>query len=260
MLIAVFVFVIGTCAGSFCSALLHRTRFGGSVVTGRSECVKCRHRLGFFDLIPIFSWLVRRGRCRYCRAPFGCQYLILEIVFGLLFLGAYWRFLPKEGVCLAAGCWADFARLAVFFVFLALVFVYDARYGEIPDSFSITGAVCAYVINVFANPSAWFWYLLAAAVGAAFFGAQYVVSRGKWIGDGDIILGIMIGAMVGWPFVIPAIFLAYILGLGVVIALVLSRRKQMSDTMPLGPLLALGTAIILTVPPQYFLRYFYAFA
>ncbi len=260
MITAFFVFLIGACVGSFCSALLHRTRYGGSMIAGRSECVSCKHRLGPLDLVPIASWLARRGRCRYCRAPVSWQYPAVEIAFGLLFLAAYYRSCGGDAVCVGHDSLAAAGRLAVFVIFLGLVFVYDARHGEIPDKFSITGAVLGFLINIFIQPSAWAWYLLAAAVGAGFFGAQYALSRGKWVGDGDILLGAMLGAMLGWPGVLTAVFGAYIIGLLVVIALMATGKKKLSDTVPLGPLLAAAAALVLLLPDGLIPNIWYAFS
>ena len=260
MITAFFVFILGACMGSFCSALLYRTRHGGSMVSGRSQCVSCKHRLGPIDLIPIASFLIRRGRCRYCKAKFSWQYLALEAGLGALFLAAYYRYCGIGYECLSApaGLMAA-SRLMVFLVFLVLVFVYDARYGEIPDSFSITGGAVALLINIAMKPNDWLWYLLAAGVGAAFFGVQYVVSAGHWVGDGDILVGAMIGAMVGWPSVFTALFSAYVLGLAVVVALMIVRKKKLSDTLPMGPLLAVGAAAVLFLPHGFIPYFWYAF-
>jgi prepilin signal peptidase PulO-like enzyme (type II secretory pathway) len=259
MITAFFVFVFGACIGSFCSAWLYRARSGDSIVTGRSECTSCHKRLAAIDLIPIVSQLICRSRCRYCKAKFSWSYMALEVGMGALFLGAYYRYCGFGFMCSASGQNFFMAmRLAFFLVFLALVFIYDARYGEIPDAFSITGGLVALTVNIFMKPNDWMWYLLAAAVGAAFFGAQYVLSRGKWVGDGDILLGAMIGAMVGWPFVIVSIFSSYILGLIVVFSLMILKRKKLDDTIPMGPLLALGAAAVLILPLSFFPFFWYA--
>jgi prepilin signal peptidase PulO-like enzyme (type II secretory pathway) len=128
---------------------------------------------------------------------------------------------------------------------LLLVAVYDARYGEIPDSFSVTGIALGFVLNIMIFPEIWWQYLLAAAVGSAFFGIQYLLGRGKWVGSGDIILGAMLGAMVGWPGIIAALFFAYLIGLAYVVVLLITRQKKMSDTIPLGPFLTAGAAVVL---------------
>jgi prepilin signal peptidase PulO-like enzyme (type II secretory pathway) len=109
------------------------------------------------------------------------------------------------------------------------------------------------------KPNDWMWYLLAAGVGAAFFGVQYVVSAGRWVGDGDILVGAMIGAMVGWSLVLPALFFAYVLGLAVVVALMIVRKKKLSDTLPMGPLLAAGAAAVLFLPFGFIPYFWYAF-
>jgi prepilin signal peptidase PulO-like enzyme (type II secretory pathway) len=177
------------------------------------------------------------------------QYLALEVGMGGLFLAAFYR------ACgwawwgdLPAACTVGWARFAAFLFILALVFVYDARYGEIPDSFSVTGIALGFVLNFAYAPGEWWRFILAAAVGAAFFGVQHVLGRGRWVGTGDIVLGAMIGAMVGWPDVLPALFVAYLIGLVFVVAFLTTGKKKMGDTIPLGPFLAAGTAAVLLTP------------
>jgi prepilin signal peptidase PulO-like enzyme (type II secretory pathway) len=244
--------------GSFCSALLYRTRHGGSMITGRSQCTSCKKQLAAIDLVPIVSWLSHRGRCRYCKAKVSWQYLALEVGMGVLFVAAYYRYCGAGYECLMipAGLLAA-GRLMVFLVFLALVFVYDARHGEIPDSFTITGGAVALLINISMKPGDWPWYLLAAAVGAAFFGAQYVLSRGRWVGDGDIFVGAMIGAMVGWPAVLASLFSSYVLGFALVVTLMAVKRKKLTDTLPMGPLLVVGAIAVLFLPLNFFPLFWY---
>jgi leader peptidase (prepilin peptidase) / N-methyltransferase len=260
MITALFVFVLGACAGSFCSALLYRTRHGGSVVSGRSRCTSCNKELGPLDLIPILSWLIRRGRCRFCKAPFSWQYLALEVVMGSLFVAAYYGSGCSGLICYPPSLWAEVGKKALFLVFLALIFVYDARHGEIPDSFSLIGALCAFILNVFINPVAWPALILAVIVGAGFFAVQYAISGGRWVGDGDILVGAMMGAMLGWPDTLTAIFVAYFIGMFAVAILMLVRKKSLNDAIPLGPFLALGTAAVIFLPPNFLLRFWYAFS
>lgn len=260
MITAFFVFLIGACVGSFSSALLHRMRYGGSVLFGRSRCASCRKALGPLDLVPVASWLALRGRCRHCRARFSWQYLALEIGFGSMFLLAFYGSCCYGMSCGGADCLLSAAKAAVFLVFLALVAVYDARHGEIPDAFSLTGTAVALILNAVFNPGAWYWYLAAAAAGAGFFGIQYALGRGKWVGDGDIMMGMMMGAILGWPNVFFGILAAYLMGLFYVIILMLVGRKRLGDTIPLGPFLAAGTAFALLVPGEFIYRFAYAFA
>ncbi len=260
MITAFFVFVLGTVFGSFASAWLHRLRFGGSVFKGRSKCASCAQDLSAVDLIPVVSYIIRRGRCRMCKQRVSWQYLALEVGMGVLFLLALNQScgtLFDSG--LTTGCAPSFARHAVFFFFLALVFVYDARHGEIPDAISVTGMVLGTAINLITDPSNWLNLLLAIAVGTAFFGAQYVVGRGRWVGSGDIVLGAMLGAMLGWPQVLVAIFIAYILGLLVVIVLLAMGKKKLTDTIPLGPFLTTAAALVLVTPLGDAWKYFYSF-
>jgi len=228
------------------------------MITGRSQCTSCKKQLATIDLIPIISWLARRGHCRYCKAKISWQYLALELGMGALFLAAYYRYCGFGYECLAVPIGLlNAARLMIFLVFLALVFVYDARYGEIPDSFTIMGGAVALLINIFIKPGDWLWYLLATAVGAAFFGAQYILSHGEWVGDGDILVGAMVGAMVGWPAVLASLFSSYVLGFALVVALVAAKRKKLTDTLPMGPLLVVGALAVLFIPLNLFPFFWY---
>jgi prepilin signal peptidase PulO-like enzyme (type II secretory pathway) len=246
MITAFFVFVLGAVAGSFLSALLHRMRFGGSVLRGRSRCVSCKLELSATDLVPIASYLWRRGKCRQCRAPIGWQYLGLEIGMGAVFLASLFAGCGTfQDIGVTGPCLLETGRLALFTIFLAGIFVYDARYGEIPDALSVTGTALALVINLIRAPGSLVWLVLAAAVGSGFFLMQHVLGRGKWIGTGDIVLGAMLGMMVGWPGIVMALFFAYLLGLAVVSYLLITRRKKLGDSIPLGPFLTAGALIVL---------------
>jgi len=255
MITAFFVFALGAMFGSFASAILHRTRYGGSVLRGRSRCVSCTRELSAVDLVPVVSWIVRKGRCRMCAVPVSWQYLALEVGMGGVFLAAY---ASACGVRLHDGlpgpCTADFTRLAAFLFVLALVFVYDARHGEIPDSFSVSGIILGLTVNLVRAPEEWWRLLLAVAAGAAFFGAQHLLGRGRWIGTGDILVGAMMGALVGWPGVLTALFAGYLIGFAFVIALLVTGKKKMKDRIPLGPFLTAGTALVLLFP-QLSIRY-----
>jgi prepilin signal peptidase PulO-like enzyme (type II secretory pathway) len=245
MIAAFFVIIFGACVGSFLSAILHRTRTGESFCRGRSKCPKCSHVLGVADLVPVLSWIFCRGKCRYCKAKVSWEYLGLEVGMAFCFLAAYYFRFPDLSFPLNSAAWLGLLVIFALLSLFALIFVYDARHGEVPDAFSLTALGVGLVGNIFLNPAGSWKFLLAAALGAGFFGAQYLASRGKWIGSGDILIGAAIGAAVGLWGLAAALFIAYTLGLAVTIVLLVSKKKTLESAIPLGPFLATGTAAVL---------------
>jgi len=104
MVVLVALFVLGLVFGSFVNALIWRVHKKKDIISGRSQCVKCGHRLAAKDLVPVLSWLALRGRCRYCKKPISWQYPIVEIALGLVFAASY-HFWP---VTLSGGQWLLF--------------------------------------------------------------------------------------------------------------------------------------------------------
>lgn len=129
------LFVFGTLFGSFASVLIWRIKSGeGGIATGRSHCGKCRHMLGVFDLVPIFSWAFLGGKCRYCREWISPVYPLLELTMGALFALSGYVFIDFS--LILAGSYLEMARLGLFLgaAFVAVTFVYyDILFMEIPD-------------------------------------------------------------------------------------------------------------------------------
>ncbi len=228
------IFIFGLILGSFLNVVIYRTEQGKSFVFGRSYCPKCKKTLAWYDNLPLLSFIVLRGRCRRCRKPISWQYPAVELATALIFLAVYWRF----------GWSVDFAAVAVFSAFLLLIFIYDAKHYLILDIFVLPALLIAFLFN-FGRGLGLVNLLVASALGAGFFGLQYAISRGKWIGDGDIRLGALMGAMLGWQQLLVALFAAYLLGAVFGLGALASRRKQLKSAIPFGPFLALGTFIAL---------------
>ncbi len=235
----------GLVAGSFVSAWLHRLRTGASVAVGRSACPSCGHQLAWYDLLPVASWLFLGGRCRYCRQPVSWQYPALEVVLAVLFALA-----PLGSGALVA------AAYLVASLLLVAAATYDARWMELPDiiSWLLVVAVALRIVGDGQATGAWVPVLLNAAVGAAvaggFFGVQYVASRGRWIGSGDIILGAAAGLLVGWPGSLLALVVAYVVGGAVAVPLLALRRRGWSTAVAFGPFIAFGTLVAMRFGTQ----------
>lgn len=133
------------------------------------------------------------------------------------------------------------ASQTVFVLILVALFVYDARRGILPDFITLPAIAVVLVLNGVTSAVSWTAMLWGAFAVGGFFAAQFWVSRGRWIGNGDIRMGMLMGVMLGlWPAVI-ATFIAYLLGAGVGVVLVASGKKDRSATLPFGTFLALAT-------------------
>ncbi len=224
------IFLLGLAFGSFLNVCIYRLPRGMSVVTPRSACPKCKHGIALYDNVPVLSWLVLGGRCRYCRMGISPRYLIIEILTGLLFLACFWYF----GSTLSTLKYCAFS-----FLLLGLIFT-DAETKLLPDKLTLTGLGLGLAFSLLvpvndlvsqflpgmvdlpfseeisARLFSSMDSLLGAAVGAAFIygaGAIYLRWRGaEGMGFGDVKLMAMVGAFLGVKLTVLTIFTASIAG------------------------------------------------
>lgn len=223
---------LGLIFGSFINVVVFRVAAKQSWISGRSHCPKCKHPLGIWDLIPLLSWLWLKGRCRYCRAAISWQYPLVELATGLLFAAVGFLF----GLSLIT-----FFYLSIT-VFLIIIFVYDLRYGLILDKITVPAIILAVVGNLYFG-SQWWDLALGAGLAGGLFLLQFLLSRGKWIGGGDLRLGVLMGVILGWQQTLAALFLAYVFGALVAVGLLVSRRKKINDSVPFGTFLTAATLL-----------------
>jgi len=240
------VFIFGLVVGSFLNCVIYRLETGGSFLKGRSFCPHCKHTLCCWDLIPIFSFLILKGKCRYCQQKISFQYPLVEIATGLLFLQIFnfsafgepvvgWQFyqnLPSTFYLLLITC------------FLIIIFVYDLKHFIIPDKVIFPAIIIALLYNLYQQLIT-LNFLYAAFGAAIFFLAIVLVSRGKWMGLGDVKLAFFMGLLLGFPNILVALFLAFLIGAIIGIGLILAKRKHLKSELPFGPFLVTGTFIAL---------------
>ncbi len=238
--------LFGLVLGSFANAAIWRLKHGGDLMWGRSQCPRCRHRLAWYDLLPVVSWLALMGRCRYCRKPIAWQYPLVEVAVGLYFVVSYlyWPY-PLIG---PAG-WTVFGIWLMFGPLLAILFVYDLRWYLLPDKIMwplIFLAAVSFGLRM-GWPSGGFslsGFLAELAASLAVVGglywALYLFSRGRWIGLGDVKLGLFIGLALGWQGGLVALMLANLAGFLVVLPGLLFRKLTMTTKVPFGPFLITG--------------------
>ncbi len=230
----IFAGVFGLIIGSFLNCLAWRLHTKESL-NGRSHCRDCSKMIAWYDNIPLLSFLLLRGRCRHCQAKISWQYPIVEALTGLLFFLAALNH-PFNYLILAR----DWFFISVFIV----IFIMDARWYIIQDRVSLPPVIVALAFNL-ALGFSWLNLLISATIGTGFFLAQFLISRGRWIGGGDIRLGLLLGVCLGWPYIMAAIFLGYCFGAIVGVALLASKRKKWGSMLPLGTFLSAAAIIIL---------------
>ncbi len=241
--LAAFIFAFGASMGSFLNASVYRLRVGENILSGRSHCPNCGHRLGALDLVPALSWLMLRGRCRYCRKEISPQYLMVELAVGLVYV---WSALSV----LDGSQYIDqmtVARLVYFWFvgsLLTVVFLYDLKYMLILPKLVVPAGLLAAAANL-ALGIPWTSLLLAVALGAGFFALQFVLSKGRWIGGGDIYLGGFMGAALGPSKLLLALFIAYVSGAIIGSTLIAMRHKGWRSEIPFGTFLSLATLVAL---------------
>jgi len=227
----VLIIILGLVVGSFLNVVICRLHKEVSFLGGRSYCPFCQHTLGFWDLLPLFSFIFLRGRCHYCRKPISWQYPLVEAATALAFLIIYLRY----------GLAPEFFVYSVFSCFLIVIFTYDYRYYLILDKITVPAMVVALILSVFVLKISGWHLLYGFFLGGGFFLLQFLVSKGKWVGGGDIRLGALMGLMLGYKYLLVALFAAYVLGSLIGILLIIFGKKGWTSQVPFGTFLSAGT-------------------
>lgn len=235
--------IIGAVFGSFVGALTWRMHQKMNWVNSRSICEHCKHKLNVLDLIPIFSWLFLRGKCRYCHKPIGWLAFVLEVGEAVAFVTSYlfWPLGEIESIL--------FAIWLIIVVFFTALLVYDARWRLLPDKllWPLVGVAAVFAIlnNIFVQHLNVFDFLtgigLAMLPVAGVYGVLYLISRGRWIGLGDVKFGLVVGLIVSPIGAILVLAGANFIGTLAMLPLLLARKLNMNSKIPFGPFLIAAT-------------------
>jgi leader peptidase (prepilin peptidase) / N-methyltransferase len=226
--------LVGAVIGSFLNVVIVRLPRGESIVAPRSRCPGCGSELAWFENIPILSFLALRGRCRSCGMPISRRYPIVEVVTSALFGLAAWR---STSVVDLLSAW-------LFLAGLVAIAGIDLEHQIIPDRLTLPATAVGFVTSFLGTRISWWDSLLGIVVLGGLLIAVIVLSGGG-MGGGDVKLGAMMGAFLGYKLALLALFLAVILGGLVAVSLLLTRLRQRKDPIPFGPFLATGAAIAL---------------
>lgn len=232
---------LGLIIGSFLNVIILRFSDLKSVLLTRSHCTKCKKNLNWFDLIPVLSYMILFGKCRYCKANISLQYPLVEVGTAVLFAAIFWKF--------GFSLYSLFLMLAS--CLFIVMFVYDILKYEISDWLVIiaAGLWIIYLLVSYFILDASYLILLSSLYGGlalgGFLGLLVFVSKEKWMGAGDIGLGFILGAIAGWPNVLVSAFAAFVLGGLVGLILIALKKKELQGKLPFAPFLILGLSIAL---------------
>lgn len=248
MLVILLAF-LGLCFGSFVNALTWRLKNQKDWVKARSQCPDCGHELAAKDLIPVLSWLLLKGKCRYCGRSISWQYPLVELAAATVFVASY-LFWPQP---LQGGQVVLFISWLASAVGLIALAVYDFRWMLLPNKLIYPSLAMAAAGNLiyllfFADDRLHFAvsWLGSILVASGIFLILFLASKGRWIGYGDVRLGLVTGTLlhsVGQSLLM--IFLASLLGTLIVMPSLLAGKKSLSQKLPYGPLLIAGAFISL---------------
>jgi len=230
-MVAAVVVIIGLVIGSFLNVVIARVPERRSLVHPRSACPGCGTMIAWYDNLPILSYLALRGRCRACAMTIPWRSPVVEGLTAALFLTAYLAFGPTPDAVVAA----------VLLAALVAITAIDLQCQIIPDVISLPGILAGCLANVATGRVPWVDSLLGIVVGGGLF-MVIILASGGGMGGGDMKLGAMLGAFLGWKVVLVAVFVAVILGGTLALVLIASGKRGRKDPIPFGPFLAAGGA------------------
>jgi len=272
-MMSVLSFVWGACIGSFLNVCIYRIpKEGLSIVAPRSYCPSCNKTIPWYLNIPLVSWLMLRGRCRFCRARISPRYILVELLTAILFLLAWLKWSactccprPLGLAAVLDGKLVPMYWLVIWGLVLGTFVDFDEMI--IPDRVTLGGIIAGFICSALApslhGQDTWLKGLMFASLGMAIgWGLLWSMGAiGKLIlkkdamGFGDVKLMGAVGAFFGWRAVLFVIFVSSLTGSIVGIALVLAKRKEMQGKIPYGPYIALATLIWLFWGPTLWNMY-----
>ncbi|MEK8128605.1 prepilin peptidase [Paenibacillus filicis] len=233
----VFAGILGLLIGSFLNVAALRTLSGESLSFPPSHCTSCSHRLGPLDLVPVLSYLLLRGKCRYCRQTISIQYPIVEAATSLLYVLIVWKY----GVSWEAAACLFFASV------LVAIVITDWKAMIIPNRIILFGLAGALLLRLMSHPLPW-WHYLAGMMGGlllivAIAGLGSVLLRKEAMGMGDAKLFALVGLVLGWKLTLLTLFVASLLGTVIGLTVIALKRSEREAYIPFGPYIALASVI-----------------
>jgi prepilin signal peptidase PulO-like enzyme (type II secretory pathway) len=244
-LVRFFIFIFGLCIGSFLNCVIYRIEKKESFIKGRSYCPTCKNSLSWHDLVPVLSFVILKGKCRHCKKKISIQYPLVELLTALVFLIVFSKFFPQNIIPSLVQIFDLFFLFYIVSVFI-IIFIYDLKHYLIPDKVLFPAIFIALLYRIIFNfkqflPN----YFLALVISSGFFLIIYLISKGEWMGFGDVKLAVLLGLVVGFPNILAGLFLAFFFGAVVGVVLLAGKKKSLKSKIPFGPFLILGSFIAL---------------
>lgn len=235
-ILCIFSFLFGAAIGSFLNVLIYRMPIGKSIVKPGSFCPQCKKPIKWYENIPIVSFLLLKGKCSGCKKPISIHYPLIELLTGLIFLVLFLKF--DIGM--------DFFFYLFFFCSLIVISGIDFLRQDIFDITVIPGIIIGLIFQLLNGN------IKAALIGLFFGGGLILLIRAigglvykkEVMGLGDVYLTAMIGAFVGFPFILVTIFFAALTGSIMGIFYLVSTKQDRESPIPFGPFLSIGGAVV----------------
>ena len=228
--IYILIFLYGLLIGSFLNVVIYRVPEKQNIVTIRSHCMSCGYELKWYDLVPLFSYLVLGGKCRKCKERISVQYPLIEVLNGALYVIVFAKW----------GLSVDSLLYCLLFSALIALSVIDFRTYEIP--LGINGCILLLgVLQVVFHLSLWKDYLIGFLAVSLPLYLLFQITKGRGIGGGDVKLMAVCGLVIGWQNIILAFFLGCIIGS--IVHVLRMRFSGAENVLAMGPYLSLGVII-----------------
>lgn len=245
--IIVFLVIFGLIVGSFLNVVILRMHKGRSFFSGRSQCFSCSYKLGVPDLVPLLSFAWLRGKCRKCKSFTSWQYPIVEFLTAFLF-----GFIGFEMIDEGSSLWEVLSAISLLGVFSCLIVIlaYDFKHYIIPNVTLVVLGFFTVLFHLFSfiGVDTFEFEEVLILLGCGFLSSLafyflLFISKGKWMGGGDVKFIFLIGLLVGFPEILVALFLSFVIGALVGIVLMAVNMKKFKDEVPFAPFLILGASI-----------------
>ena len=223
----IIIFIFGITIGSFLNVCIYRIPLGESIVTAPSHCMTCGRKLKWYDMVPVFSWLVLGGKCRNCKSKISVQYPIIEGVNGILY------------VMICAVNVLEWSSVIYCFMASALLVlsIIDWRTYEIPFGINVFLFVLGIAMTILDRGNL-VEHLIGMICVSGLLGILYLLTGGRAIGGGDIKLMFACGLILGWKLILLAFFLGCIIGS--VVHIIRMSVKKAGRMLAMGPYLSAG--------------------
>ncbi|MFC1883131.1 prepilin peptidase [Thermodesulfobacteriota bacterium] len=239
IIICLFAFLLGLAIGSFMNVCIYRLPLGKSIIWPPSYCPKCEKRIKFYDNIPVLSYVILHGKCRYCKVPVSWQYPLVELITGVLSLALFIRYGPT---------YQYFLYFLFASVLITISFI-DFHHKIIPDVLSLPSILIGLGVSFGLIDIKWSDSLIGIIAGGAslyIVGFVYEFLTGReGLGGGDVKLLAMIGAWMGWRALPLIVLMASLAGTLAALIFLIYTKKGFRTRIPFGPFLSLGAVVYL---------------